>query len=190
VPHNVLLVKPPFLTVLSVLESESIPQFVTVQTITMMMETVNNVITGVETVLNTPVTVPLVQKTLTDLNLHVNVTTVSSMPVLLNVKFVDHNVMVVNIMKTTVLNVSGQETVLQFVTVQKEPSMKDLVNVNHVHTNVKNVTTKLNNVTFVPLTESMLQTVTVKPDSMMNKVLKNVKDVLIDVTLVTTVLLV
>jgi hypothetical protein len=64
------------------------------------------------------------------------------------------------------------------------------VNVNHVHTNVKNVTTKLNNVTFVPLTELMLQTVTVKPDSMMNKVLLNVKDVLIDVTLVTTVLLV
>jgi hypothetical protein len=68
--------------------------------------------------------------------------------------------------------------------------MKDLVNVNHVPTNVKIVTTKLNNVTFVPLTELMLQTVTVKPDSMMNKVLLNVKDVLIDVTLVTTVHLV
>jgi hypothetical protein len=67
--------------------------------------------------------------------------------------------------------------------------MKDPVNVNHVHTNVTPVPTNLNNVTSVLLTESMLQTVTVHQVSMMKKVLKNVKDVLTDVTLVTTALL-
>jgi hypothetical protein len=51
------------------------------------------------------------------------------------------------------------------------------------------VPTNLNNVTSVLLTESMLQTVTVHQVSMMKMVLKNVKDVLTDVTLVTTALL-
>jgi hypothetical protein len=187
--HNVVLVNNLNLTVPVALVSELKLQSVTVHLTTMKMETVNNVTTGVETVLKALGTVPLVQKTPTDLNSHVTVTTDSLITLMLNVNLADHNVMVVKLTKTTVLNVSGQDKTLQSVTVQKEPSMKDPVNVNHVHTNVTPVPTNLNNVTSVLLTESMLQTVTVHQVSMMKKVLKNVKDVLTDVTLVTTALL-
>jgi hypothetical protein len=99
---NVLLVKPLSITVPFVLVLELIPHNVTAHLTTMMMETVNNVTTGVETVLTTPEIVPPVQKTPIDLTYHVNVTSNSSMLVLLNVKLVDHNVTVVNIMKTIV----------------------------------------------------------------------------------------
>jgi hypothetical protein len=88
---------------------------------------------------------------------------------------------------TIVLIVSGQELMLQNVSVQKKPSLtmtKVNMNVNTVTTNVKLVKTKPPPVKSVKISELMLQTVTVHQVTLMFQIMLNVKDVLKNVKLV------
>lgn len=184
----------PELTVIAVSTSESTPQPVTAQEVTiphymmtvLKLLNVNNVTTNVPPVKIMNMVVKPVQLTLTDLNSLVIVITISSIMVSLSVNLVTHNVLDV---KTDLMNVkpaSIQEKMLHTVTVQLEP-LTMVLDVKSVPTNVKLVKLNLNNVSFVPLTELMLQTVTVKEVSLMMVLIHYVLNVLIDVTLAPTV---
>jgi len=189
--HNVLNVLKPLIIVISVFKEESMPQNVTVQMVNTLMLTINakTVMSNVKLVLLMK-SVLNVLKMLTELpQKNVNVMLDIMMLMLLSV----HNV------TTIVLNVSPIQVVPSVLKEEKTFQivyacsivMITVVIVNHVLTNVKDVVNHFLHVGNVLVkTELMFQLVIVCPDIGKMDSLKLVQNVLANVTLVLTVVLI
>jgi len=189
VPHNVVLVKLLFLTVLLVVVLELQLQTVHVHPITIpkLIILVDNVTIGVLNVAITPTNVPIVQPLLTDLFYHVCVMPVTMMPVLKSVNHVTLNVPLVPDLKIVTL-VLVKESMPQNVSAQLVLTLMLTSSVNLVTILVQPVTLKLIPVIPVLVTELMLQTVPVLWDTSMMVPTQFVLDVPKDVLPVLLVL--
>lgn len=184
--HNVKLVKITSRNVLNVQESEPQPHPVHVHIITSNkpITLVKNVNISVETVPKKPINVLLAQPNPSDLNSHVDVTTVTLITEKPSVLNVPTNVLDVLKEPTTVSNVPPQESKPQLVIAQLECMMTELENAKNVLTDVDLVKVKLKTVPFVTVTELPNHLAIVHPDSSTLKTTKIVSNVPTDVKLV------